>query len=422
MTEGESLLAGIADEPWEDAPRLVYADWLEDRGDPRAELIRLQVERARAPWGSAGVRSPREEQLVATHGLKWAEELFRLEGVNRSQINFHRGWPFLTTIRATDFLGFHQRYRQIAPQPFITLVVHRSVERELRNLLPVVHSNRFRTMHLIAPDGLRAPQRETLVLEDLTRFVGDFVERGGRSLGLKDLPLERRQWTELARGKNALTLEEIRLYDCQGLGVSELNAIMRELTPQSPSMLKLRLSRLGLGMRQLRTPDGVPAHLRSFELLAEPLELGPAWVRGLAAGGGLRELRLGRNIPLRTVEVITAEPGLRRLEELRLHVSASLADVLDVLRRAVFRETLRRLVFDHVQHRLVAPTHRFLRERSLPQLETLRIAPFSRAPVRESDQLREEFGHILGAVPTEPNPHYAIGARLTGVGTRDTSD
>src|SRR4051794_22487035 len=37
------LLAAIIAEPDEEARRLVYADWLEDRGDPLAELTRLQV-------------------------------------------------------------------------------------------------------------------------------------------------------------------------------------------------------------------------------------------------------------------------------------------------------------------------------------------------------------------------------------------
>ena len=31
------------------APRMVYADWLEERGDPRAELLRLEDELARMP-------------------------------------------------------------------------------------------------------------------------------------------------------------------------------------------------------------------------------------------------------------------------------------------------------------------------------------------------------------------------------------
>lgn len=43
MDENAAFLAAIYEEPNDDTPRLVYADWLEDHGHPeRAELIRLQ--------------------------------------------------------------------------------------------------------------------------------------------------------------------------------------------------------------------------------------------------------------------------------------------------------------------------------------------------------------------------------------------
>ena len=40
-TEG-ALLQMILEEPDDDAPRLVYADWLEEHGDPRGEFIQVQ--------------------------------------------------------------------------------------------------------------------------------------------------------------------------------------------------------------------------------------------------------------------------------------------------------------------------------------------------------------------------------------------
>jgi uncharacterized protein (TIGR02996 family) len=43
MTRESGFLRAILDNPADDTPRLVYADWLEERGDPRGEYLRLDV-------------------------------------------------------------------------------------------------------------------------------------------------------------------------------------------------------------------------------------------------------------------------------------------------------------------------------------------------------------------------------------------
>ena len=53
QTEAVAFLAAICDEPADDAIRLAFADWLEERGDPRGEFIRVQVELA-GPWTRKG--------------------------------------------------------------------------------------------------------------------------------------------------------------------------------------------------------------------------------------------------------------------------------------------------------------------------------------------------------------------------------
>jgi uncharacterized protein (TIGR02996 family) len=35
VTDDEAFIGAIVDAPGDDAPRLVYADWLDERGDPR---------------------------------------------------------------------------------------------------------------------------------------------------------------------------------------------------------------------------------------------------------------------------------------------------------------------------------------------------------------------------------------------------
>ena len=54
MSDGDALYRSVLAAPADDAPRLVYADWLDDHGDPeRAEFIRLQVASANAPFSDA---------------------------------------------------------------------------------------------------------------------------------------------------------------------------------------------------------------------------------------------------------------------------------------------------------------------------------------------------------------------------------
>src|SRR3954467_4069612 len=55
-----AFLAAIRDRPDDDLPRLVYADYLDQRGDPRGEFIRLQVERP-----TLAADDPRRHELLA---------------------------------------------------------------------------------------------------------------------------------------------------------------------------------------------------------------------------------------------------------------------------------------------------------------------------------------------------------------------
>lgn len=62
--QDREFIRAILEEPEDDAPRLIYADWLEEQGRPeRAELIRLQLDRS---GGAAEVpeRRARERELV----------------------------------------------------------------------------------------------------------------------------------------------------------------------------------------------------------------------------------------------------------------------------------------------------------------------------------------------------------------------
>src|SRR5262245_42555954 len=89
----EPFYAGVLTDPFADAPRLVFADWLDERGDPRrAEFVRTQIALARLPFGDPA-RAPlhaRAEELRAAHGDDWLAELPEKW---RRWFHFERGFP-----------------------------------------------------------------------------------------------------------------------------------------------------------------------------------------------------------------------------------------------------------------------------------------------------------------------------------------
>jgi uncharacterized protein (TIGR02996 family) len=44
MNEEQAFVRAILDNPDDDTLRLIFADWLEEQGDPQGEFIRIQVE------------------------------------------------------------------------------------------------------------------------------------------------------------------------------------------------------------------------------------------------------------------------------------------------------------------------------------------------------------------------------------------
>ena len=92
MSEDESFLQEIIAAPDDDGPRLVYADWLEERGDPRAEFIRVQCEEARLGDGKRRTDLRRKaKQLLQAHGKGWTAEL-GATGPEFRDPRYHRGF------------------------------------------------------------------------------------------------------------------------------------------------------------------------------------------------------------------------------------------------------------------------------------------------------------------------------------------
>ena len=102
MRDQDALLYAISDEPHDDLPRFVYADWLEENGDPqRAEFIRVQcqldalspLDPDRLPW------EIRQAELLQVHVSGWLEQA-RASLPIRVGV-FKRGFP-VVTVEADD--------------------------------------------------------------------------------------------------------------------------------------------------------------------------------------------------------------------------------------------------------------------------------------------------------------------------------
>lgn len=85
MDERRALMTAIVANPDDDAPRLVFADWLQEHGDThdqaRAEFIRLQIEVAKLPEKDPRRKklTKRAENLASEHDAVWIAPLLGIE-------------------------------------------------------------------------------------------------------------------------------------------------------------------------------------------------------------------------------------------------------------------------------------------------------------------------------------------------------
>jgi uncharacterized protein (TIGR02996 family) len=78
-TVEQAFLSDIRESPDDDGLRLIYADWLQENGQPqRAEFIRVQVELARLAGDDPRreARADRQDELLAAHGDEWGRPFF----------------------------------------------------------------------------------------------------------------------------------------------------------------------------------------------------------------------------------------------------------------------------------------------------------------------------------------------------------
>src|SRR5687767_10837398 len=105
MSDEAALLTAIRANPDDDAPRLVYADWLDEQGgtsnEARAEYIRREIQHAidfpETRWSKekADAENP-ARRLFAKYSREWFPELYGRKNIlrgGRAYPQMSRGFP-----------------------------------------------------------------------------------------------------------------------------------------------------------------------------------------------------------------------------------------------------------------------------------------------------------------------------------------
>lgn len=118
MSDRDALLAGLLAQPDDDTPRLIYADWLEENGDPdRGEFIRVEIELARTPPGTGEAERrrcrllDRRTELLRRKSSEWLKPFLP----HAREPVFERGFIQSLSVPAYTYLKHAERWLQITP-------------------------------------------------------------------------------------------------------------------------------------------------------------------------------------------------------------------------------------------------------------------------------------------------------------------
>lgn len=171
----QGLLQAILDNPDDDAPRLIYADWLEENGNPeRAEFIRVQIELTQPdrlecrcyPELSQGVMQicrrcsllAAQRDLLDRNGETWSQSLNDALQYGISWLYFHfdhsscrwvRGFIHKVVCQSQSWLSNHALVRALHPIQAV----------QFTDLVPLTLANQKATLKH-CPGGQSIPTSE----------------------------------------------------------------------------------------------------------------------------------------------------------------------------------------------------------------------------------------------------------------------
>jgi uncharacterized protein (TIGR02996 family) len=310
-----AFLRTILADPDDDAPRLVYADWLDENGDAdRAEFIRLQVRLARMEVDDPEYDTveARAEELRRVHHIEWLNELPQCEHVNWEV--FHRG--FISAVKFDHPEAYFAHARQVfAAAPVWELRLHQFYPHHATRLAESRSLRHIRVLDLndgnrVANQGLEALMASPHLSQLATLKVG---RNSLGSAGVRAIAQ-----SGYVRNLRRLRLERNDLFDD---GLRYLAA--------SPAMQGLAI----LDMERTRTGDDAVAALARSQHLTRLrlLDLGnnlltDSGLSALARSEVLADVRVlylqGNSLTDRGVWALSESPQFGRLERLFLQQNA----------------------------------------------------------------------------------------------------
>lgn len=245
QTEAEAFLQRIRAYPDDDAQRLIFADWLDEEGDPRGQFIRVQLALADLRPDDPARRNLliRERDLLAAHRDEW-EAPFR--GLATGCV-FHRGFVDELNVGAKQFLRHAPEIFAAAPVRHVHLI-------DVSDGLPTV----MQSPYLSRLAALTVHAQHTG--EPLARAVA----RSEHIAELKRLALTKNRLgddaaEQLARSPNLAHLEELDLSENE-IGETGARAIAASPHLGNVRRLELRNNRLGpVGAEAIASSDRLAA-------------------------------------------------------------------------------------------------------------------------------------------------------------------
>ncbi len=328
----------LREQPAEDGPRLIYADWLEEHGEPdRAEFIRVQCALARLPDDDRArpQLQVREAILREANELRWANPVRPFV----TAWEFRRGVIDSVSVDTGQFLTNGPALFEIAPVRKVRFV---DVGDRLIELVQARSLKHVRELDLVGNElGNRGPSllaRSPLLgrLDALDLGFTELDDRGLRVLavspafgGLRSLRINDNSRIGAA-GLRAIAesayLTDLTDLDLSGNGLSE--ASIRPLLTGPPGSRLVRLSiarnRLGDAGIALFAGSSVLGRMLVADswLDLRHVELGPTGTRALAAAPGLAGASAidldGNAIGDAGLAALAESPHVRQLRTLKL--------------------------------------------------------------------------------------------------------